>query len=112
MNRTTNNVGAAPGSRLRGNDWDALDKLPRDLRRALWDGVLDWSTLQVRYDFKKLLKSGYSEQEAVAIVTRDIRRGDADEIEELSHYWPSRFGPYPHLAACASLQSYERTTRV
>jgi Family of unknown function (DUF6525) len=103
-----NNIAAAPFLKLRGNPLIALDRLPPTLRRALWESVVEWDPRELRRELNRLVKTGVPMSLAIQHLLESIRRADQIEIAEFSRRWPSRFGAYPHVAAGATLQPYER----
>lgn len=106
MSKRDNIKSWAPISRFRGNQLAALDKLPPLLRRALWEGVIDWDARETRWQLNQMLKMGVPLATAVKDLAKAIRGSDQFEVTNFAAHWPSRFGRYPHMAAKATLQRY------
>ena len=103
-----NNVGASPYSRLRGDPLACFDRLPQEVRAALWDAVVDWDPLAVRRYLNSYTKSGMSKADAIQEAVGIIRLSDQIEVQQFSYCWPERFGPYPAVAAKVSILRYSR----
>lgn len=105
----SNGIAASPLSRFRGDPMACFDRLPAPIRAALHEAVVKWDPRVVRWDLNKRLRSGMSEDDAVAASVRDLRDADADEVKLFAHLWPARFGRYsPHWNAGATIQRYGR----
>ena len=102
-----NNVSGAPYTKSRMNRWRALEALPVEIRMALCDSVIQWCPAQCLRGYQKFLRAypGLVD-EAVSFVLRVLRRAESDEILDFSRDWPCRLGPYPHVAAKATIQRY------
>jgi hypothetical protein len=111
MNKRQNNVAASPLSRLRGNAFACMDRLPPSVRRALHEAVVDWCTLEMRWRLNRLLKSGATPKEAEDWIVNFIRQADAEELSRFAHRWPKRFGTYPHVAASGTPVRYDEARR-
>lgn len=108
MTSRANDRGAAPRSRLRGNDLATFDKLPKPIVRAMWGSVVDWCPLTVARDLKLKKRSGMADDDAIAAVLDDLSKADEHEIKQLCYHWPSRFGPgTPHVQAGATVMRYD-----
>jgi hypothetical protein len=107
MNRR-NVVCAAEASTLDGNQWDYFDSLPETIRRAMCETTYDLDALEIRrlLDFhgrKRMNKRRVSD-----LVVAMIRQNEITEISVFETMWPTQFGQYPHVAAGATIQRYDR----
>lgn len=103
-----NSRAAAPRANFRGNEMDAFDSLPAPVRRAMWEGVTEWSALEARRNINRAVRRGMSVDDAVAAEVAAIIAADKREVFQFAHHWPSRFGRYPHVAAKATIMRYRR----
>jgi hypothetical protein len=102
----------SPGKR-RSRDarvsWDCLDHAPAPIRRALQEAVVDWCPVQCMENIKARLARGERYATAVAAEVEVLIYEDEQDIAAFAAArWPARFGPYPHLAANATIQRYGR----
>lgn len=102
INRTL----ASPRSRLRGDQWAAFDRLPKQIRWALCDANVDWSACDEESFLRKLRKAGIAETDAIDGMAEGFSESEADELNAFKRRWSSRFGPYPHIAAGATIMRY------
>lgn len=84
----------------------AMDRLPRVLRSALWESVVNWDPRWIRWELNKLIKAGVAHDHAARLVVARLQTDELAEIRGFSHDWPARFGRYPHVAAGATIQRY------
>jgi hypothetical protein len=107
-----NDRGAAPRSRLRGNDMDAFDNLPAPIVHAMWETVVDWCPLAIALNLKRARKSGSEEADAITDQLGILAEADAWEIQQFCYHWPSRFGRgTPHVQANATIMRYDERGR-
>lgn len=101
-----NKVSASPRSRFRGDQWAAFDRLPEQIRWALCDANVDWSACDEAANLRKLRKAGVEKATAIDWVVSRFPASEAKELDLFKPRWPSRFGPYPHIAAGATIMRY------
>ncbi len=108
VNRSGNSAFVGPASRLRGDEFDAFDALPRELRRALHEGVCPWSALENAAEMRAGLRAGLNRTQVAMLLADDTRRADLVDVEDFARVaWPAQYGAYPHLAAGASILRYD-----
>jgi hypothetical protein len=102
-----NDVGASPRLRFRGDYWKAVDTLPAPLRAVLHEGVLDWDARVCAWEYRKALKLGVPNGEAVALCVHAWREADRNEVMLFAGRHAKRYGhATPHVRAGASIQRY------
>lgn len=105
MNARINDVGVAPAYRTTlDDDMRAFDALPGSVRSALQQANLKWGAEGVHRLLFRLRCEGLAHDEAALRVCESILWAEAKEIHKFAAtYWPKALGPYPHLAAGASV---------
>lgn len=103
---TGNKTLASPRSRLRGDHWAAFDRLPKQIRWALCDANVEWSACDEAANLRKLRKAGVEKDAAIDWIVSRFPVAEAKELDSFKHRWPSRCGPYPHIAAGATIMRY------
>ena len=73
---------------------------------------MDWCPLYLRKALDEIIGSGWPAQAAAKALANALRRASQTEVDSFARKWPSRFGPYPHLAARATILRYDEAERV
>ncbi len=96
-----------PYSKLKGDPYRAYEELPREVRRALQEALVDWCPLRAReWHLHLLRQQRLKPAQAVSLLVQTIRRQDQAEVTSFARTWPKGASAYPHLAAGATLQRY------
>jgi hypothetical protein len=93
------------------SQWEALERLPAEVRAALWEGPQPWCCVAVLTIFRRAAKA-YGAAEGARQTAQMVMRWHAIEIEQARPYQPARkpgqkalpFVASPHLAAGATMQ--------
>lgn len=56
--------------------WEALELLPIAVKCAVWDGVVSYDVYAIYRHYKKLLREGYGEHNAIKYTIDYIQQGD------------------------------------
>lgn len=105
-----NSTAAKPRSTLKGDAYRAYEELPRVVRDALQEALVDWCPLRAQEWHQHLRhRVGLPRAEAAAALVQVIRRQDHAEVAAFARAWPKGAEAYPHLAAGATLQRYSGT---
>jgi hypothetical protein len=105
-----NSTAAKPRSTLKGDAYRAYEELPRVVRDALQEALVDWCPLRAQEWHQHLRRRvGLRPAEAAAALVQVIRRQDHAEVAAFARGWPKGAEAYPHLAAGATLQRYTGT---
>lgn len=85
----------------------ALEELPPEVRRALWESLVDWCPLRAReWHLHLIHKERLKPAKAASVLVRTIRKMDHVEVAAFARRWPKGAKAYPHLAVGASIQRY------
>jgi hypothetical protein len=105
-----NSMASKPYSKLKGDPYQAYEKLPAEVRRALQEALVDWCPLRAReWHLRLLHQQRLRPAEATSFLVQTIRRHDHAEVAAFARTWPKGAQAYPHLAAGATLQRYVGT---
>lgn len=107
-----NGVSACPNSQEWGDEWRAFDRLPRVVRHALHESTVQWDARIVAKEMRFARKewSDVSNSKLLKHVVNWIKECDVKEVEMSQGLWPSRFGPYPAIAAQSTIMRYDEAS--
>ena len=107
-----NAVGHSRLSDLPGDVFAALDRLPPRVRRLFWDGVTQWDPREAGLALDLLASQHVTCDAAHDVIAHLMQDADRSEVTNFAadpRNWPPRFGPYPALAAQASILRWTPT---
>lgn len=104
-----NSTSTKPYSNLKGDPYRAFEELPAEVRRALQEALVDWCPLRAREWLVHLIrKDRLRPAKAATVLVRTIRKMDHAEVVAFARTWPKGAKTYPHIAASATIQRYNR----
>jgi hypothetical protein len=104
-----NNIGRGADALAGGpEEKQAYEHLPPELRRCLQEAVVSWDARDIRAALAKAVRSGMQRKRAIASLVAVIREADENQVAKFAAAWPAQFGRYPHVAAGATIQRYDR----
>ena len=107
MREGGNDIAAAPVSKLRGDNFAALDALPLQIRRAIQEAITPWCVLAIA-DRYEMLAGKYNESFATARIVAWIEDVNLREIARFARTrWPEELGVYPPIAARSTMMTYD-----
>ena len=84
--------------------WETMEKLPFEIRAALWDAVLPWAPVQILNTFKELMKRHKDVRKAIEETVAFIRYNDEAEARD-GRVWGGSQSPCA-IANVKPLRSY------
>lgn len=104
-----NDVAAATTTSIsREKYWRLIDDAPAEVRRAMWETVVDWSPVDFIRAYDRAVPL-LGAAEAARFTRKYIRQYDADERPVFADRFEAKFGTaYPARAARSTITRYER----